>query len=114
MRTEKQLANLKKGKALTTEEAKRMGSAGGKKSVQVRRERKKIKEDLLIMLDTIMSNGKTTQENWMTALAKNLLKGDIQTSNFVRDTIGEKPKEEISVDMPVSITFAEDDFGEDE
>lgn len=113
MVTEKQKQNLKPRK-ITSDVAKKMGSAGGKKSAEVRKERKKIKEDILIMLDTIMSNGKTTQENWMAALAKNLLRGDIQTSNFVRDTIGEKPKEEISVDMPVSITFAEDDFGEDE
>lgn len=113
MVTEKQKQNLKPRK-ITSEEAKRMGSNGGKKSVEVRRERKKIKEDLIAMLGTAMSNGKTIQESWMTALAKKLLSGDIPTSVFVRDTVGEKPKEEVSVDMPVKITFAEDDFGEDE
>lgn len=51
MRTEKQLANLKP-KKLTSEEAKRMGSNGGKKSVEKRRQLKTWKEILTTMLDT--------------------------------------------------------------
>lgn len=51
MVTEKQKANLRP-KKLTSEEAKRMGSAGGKKSVEKRRQLKTWKEILTTMLDT--------------------------------------------------------------
>lgn len=49
--------------------------------------------ELLKVLNTKQSNGKTIKENWMTALAKNLLKGDIQTSIFVRNTLNHFEKE---------------------
>lgn len=51
MVTEKQKANLRP-KKLTSEEAKRMGSNGGKKSVEKRRQLKTWKEILTTMLDT--------------------------------------------------------------
>lgn len=51
MVTEKQKANLRP-KKLTSEEAKKMGSAGGKKSVEKRRQLKTWKEILTTMLDT--------------------------------------------------------------
>ena len=40
--------NLKK--TLTTEEARELGSKGGKASVKARRERKALKEELLLLL----------------------------------------------------------------
>lgn len=95
-------ANMKPFNTLPPEEARKIQSKGGKARAEKVRERKKIKEDLLIMLDTVMSNGKTTQENWMSALAKNLLKGDMQTATFVRDTIGEKPVDKLQVSGDVS------------
>ena len=51
MRTEKQKANLRP-KKLTSEEAKKMGSNGGKKSVEKRRQLKTWKEILTTMLQT--------------------------------------------------------------
>ena len=52
MRTEKQLANLKPKTTLTKEEAKKLGSNGGKKSVEKRRQLKTWKEILSTMLNT--------------------------------------------------------------
>lgn len=88
--TEKQKANLKR---CSGQEARELGSKGGKARAENIRRRKSLKEELLALLEIEQQNGKTIQENWVTALAKNLLKGDVKTSIFVRDTIGEKPKE---------------------
>lgn len=88
--TEKQKANLKR---CSGQEARELGSKGGKQRAENIRRRKSLKEELLALLEIEQQNGKTIQENWVTALAKNLLKGDVKTSIFVRDTIGEKPKE---------------------
>lgn len=90
MVTDKQKANLKR---CTPQEAREQGSRGGKQRAENIRRRKSIKEEILAMLEIEQGNGKSIQENWITALAKNLLKGDVKTSIFVRDTIGEKPKE---------------------
>lgn len=93
MQSEKQLQNLRPIDNSNHEENVRRGKKGGKKSAEARARRKTLKEDLLAILGTQQQNGKTIQENWITALAKNLLKGDVKTSIFVRDTIGERPKE---------------------
>lgn len=90
MVTEKQKANLK---PCSPQEARERGSKGGKKRAENIAKRKSIKEDLLAMLETPQQNGKTIQQNWMIAIAKQILKGDIKASTFVRDTIGERPKE---------------------
>lgn len=95
MVTEKQKANLKR---CSPQEARELGSKGGKARAENCRLRRSIKEDLLTMLEQKQQNGKSIQQNWMTALAKNLLKGDIRTATFVRDTIGEKPKEMLELE----------------
>lgn len=80
-------------------------------SNEAKKRRKTIKEDLSIMLETIMNNGKTTQENWMTAIAEKMLKGDVAMASFVRDTIGEKPTEKVEVSKASAETMNEiDDF----
>ena len=74
-------------------EAREKGKKGGLKSGEVRRERKLLKEELLLLLST----GKT-QEKISVALIKKALKGDIRAFEIIRDTIGEKPtdKQEIT------------------
>lgn len=89
-------ANLKKGFShLTHEQLVENGRKGGKKAAANARRRKTIKEDLLAVLnEPAGKDGKTIQEYWVRALMKNLLRGDVRTSVFVRDTIGEMPREE--------------------
>lgn len=95
MVTEKQRENLKR---CSPQEAREYGEKGGKKRAENIKKRKCLKEELLALLSIEQQNGKTIQENWVTALAKNLLRGDVRTSVFVRDTIGEKPKELVELD----------------
>lgn len=83
--------NLKPNKTLSTEEAKKLGAAGGKKSGETRRARKKLKEELEILLEMQAKGNKTYQEQIVLALVKRAQKGDTKAFEVIRDTIGEKP-----------------------
>lgn len=71
---------------LTLEEQSR----AGKRSGEVRRARKTLKEELLLLL----SQG-NTQEKISLAMIEKCLKGDTKAYEVIRDTIGEKPKEQV-------------------
>ena len=68
------------------EEAKKNGKKGGIKSGEVRRERKLLKDELLLLLST-----GNTQEKISLALIQKALKGDTKAFEIIRDTVGEKP-----------------------
>lgn len=98
MANEQNLKPIQKGQ-LSKEELKRRQSNGGKKSVQVRKERKALREELLLLL----SQGKT-QEKISLALIEKAMNGDIKAFEVIRDTIGEKPieKQELSMkELPI-------------
>ncbi len=83
--------NLRPKTTLSTEEAKKLGAAGGKKSGEARRARKKLKEELEILLEMQAKGDKTYQEQIVLALVKRAQKGDTKAFEVIRDTIGEKP-----------------------
>lgn len=70
----------------TVNEAREKGKKGGIKSGQARRERKALKEQLLMMLES-----GDIQENICLALLKEAQNGNIKAFEVIRDTIGEKP-----------------------
>ena len=85
--------NLEKGKATQFkkgEKAKESGKKGGVASGEARRERKTLKEELLLLL----SEG-DTQKKVSSALIKKAQSGDVKAFIAIRDTIGEKPMEKI-------------------
>lgn len=92
MANNENLKPIQKGQ-LSKDELKKRQSNGGKKSGEVRRARKTLKEDLLFMLST-----GDTQEQVNLALIKQALKGNIKAFLAIRDTIGEMPvtKQEIT------------------
>lgn len=109
---EQNLKPIQKGQ-LSKEEAKTRGSAGGKKSGQVRRERKAFKESLLMLLDMkapekigmqikqTLPKLKDKDLNYQNAILVSLLqqavKGNTKAVELIRDTIGEKPVEKVEV-----------------
>lgn len=105
MANDQNLKPLRKGD-LSKEEAKRRGEKGGKKSVQKRRERKALKEQLLLLLET-----GNAQQKLCTALLEKALSGDVRAFTAIRDTIGEKPVDKVAatdsegMDMPTSFTL---------
>jgi hypothetical protein len=74
-------------------EARERGKIGGQKSGEARREKKQLREELILLLQA--SN---TQEKISVALINEALKGNVKAFEVIRDTIGEKPvsKSEIS------------------
>lgn len=94
------MANVENLKVLTSKEARANGSKGGKASVKARNKRKKLKEELLLLLET-----DDTQNKMSLALIKKALDGDIKAFEVIRDTIGEKStdKMEINQDKPFEV-----------
>ncbi len=82
--------NLIPANKRSKDEARKLGQKGGKKSGEVRRMRKTLKEQLLLLLkeDDI-------QENICLALIEKALNGDTKAFQIIRDTIGEKPIEQL-------------------
>lgn len=84
-------------KTLSPSEARENGKKGGIKSGQTRRERKALKDELLLLLE----NG-NIQNNICVALVDKAQNGDIKAFEVIRDTIGEKPVEKQENDVKMS------------
>lgn len=85
--------NLKNGIATqfrSGEEAARNGKKGGVRSGQVRRENKLIKERILERM------GETDWDEYIDGIIARA-KDSTQGAEFLRDTIGEKPKDSLKV-----------------
>lgn len=100
MANEQNLRPIRKGQ-LSKEEAKKRGKNGGKKSAQVRRERKMLRQVAEEKLTEIMSNGKTMQDNLIQKAAKlafedGKLSDVIKFLEFMRDTSGQKPVDKVA------------------
>nr|DAQ87250.1 MAG TPA: hypothetical protein [Caudoviricetes sp.] len=88
----KGIENLKPVTKRSKEEAREISKKGGIRSGEVRRERKKLKEELLLLLSEGDNNRRMSL-----AIFERALNGDTKAFEVIRDTIGEKPKEEIEV-----------------
>ena len=73
-------------------EARERGRKGGLASVESRRKRKTLKEELLLML----SEGET-QQSVTLALIEKAMSGDTTAFEVIRDTIGEKPIDKVMI-----------------
>lgn len=95
------MANSENLKPIRSEsEARENGKKGGIKSGEVRRARKTLKEELLLLLES-----GNTQNKISLALIKKALKGDIKAFEVIRDTIGEKP-----VDKQLTVEGTKEDL----
>jgi hypothetical protein len=94
----------------TKEEQKEITSMGGKKSVEVRRKRKALKEQIEILLSLPIKNEQVkkklkdlgldtgnidNQMAMIVAMWNKAIKGDVSAGVFIRDTVGEKPTEKV-------------------
>lgn len=77
-------------------EARERGRKGGLASVEARRKRKTLKEELLLML----SEGET-QKSVTLALIEKAMSGDTKAFEVIRDTIGEKPADKVETKQTV-------------
>lgn len=83
------------------EEARELGRKGGIASGIARRERKTLKDELIMLLDTDDNNKKIS-----VALLKRALEGDISAFTTIRDTIGEKPSDKIDANLNSDVTIS--------
>lgn len=86
------MANNENLRTLTSEEAREIGKKGGIASGKARAERKTLKEELLLLL----SQG-NTQEKISLSLIAQAMEGNVKAFETIRDTVGEKPKENIDL-----------------
>ena len=112
--------NLKPIRYLSSEEAKRRGSKGGRASGEARRRRKLIKEQMEIALSLPVSNKKIRKtmddigldvedmDNQMAlvlAMIQQGCKGDVGAFNSIRDLMGEKPQDKVELSGEVNNPF---------
>lgn len=74
------------------DEVRELGKKGGIASGKARRERKTLKEELLLLL----SKG-NTQEKISLALIQQALDGNTKAFEVIRDTVGEKPMDSVEL-----------------
>ncbi len=84
--------NLIPANKRSKDEVRKLGQKGGIKSGEVRRMRKTLKEQLLLLLSE-----KDVQENICLSLIDKALEGDTKAFQIIRDTIGEKPIENLCI-----------------
>ncbi len=100
------MANTQNLRTPTSEEAREIGRKGGKRSAEVRKKRKTLREGLLILLQEQLKDesgnitDKTTQDAIIAGLVKRAVKGDTRAFEIIRDTIGEKPAENVIMSTP--------------
>lgn len=127
--------NLKKGNPATQfasgREAVENGRKGGKKSAMVKREKKAMKETLEALLSLPMKSGKsvdveavknfaalkgkniTVQEAMAIAMLQKAMKGNVKAAEWIRDTAGQKPVDNMNMNMNLPVFFeGEDDLEE--
>lgn len=85
-------ANLK---IFTSETAAARGRAGGKRSGEIKREKKTLREtlELLLSMPSKKRKGMTVQESGCVELAIEFERGNLRAWELLRDTIGQKPTE---------------------
>lgn len=82
-------------------EQRKIARKGGQASGEKRRERKLLKEALLLALDEPAGkNGQTSTEAIAAALIQQALRGNVRAFEIIRDTIGEKPTETVAIAAP--------------
>jgi len=91
---------------LTENEQREIAKNGGIASGESRRKRKQLRDDLINLLET-----KDTQNRICLEIIAKALDGDIKAFEVIRDTIGEKPKEQVEQKQDIKISM-ENDLGQ--
>lgn len=127
---------LKKFSDMTPEERSELGRKGGIKSGETKRRKKAMKDILSVLLDMPIKPGKaadmeaiknfaalkgkniTVSEAILIAQLQRALQGNVQSAEFIRDTSGQKPVEDInmsgSLDMVQIIDNIPDEDDDDD
>ena len=80
----------------TKSQQREIASKGGKASVEAKRKRKTLKEELLLMLED-----EEVQKSVAVALIQEAQSGNVKAFGMLRDTIGEAPVEKVQATQTV-------------
>jgi len=98
---------------LTEEEQRKIAQKGGQASVESRRAKKTMKEMLDYLLDKQIKTNKgdmSTLEAIMVSMIAKASKGDVRATEFIRDTIGQKPSDKVVGELSIKQALVE--FGD--
>lgn len=120
--------NLLKAENLTSEQLRERARKGGKASAKARKEKKKIKEQLEMLLSLpikdetakkklkklgINSDNIDNQMAMVISIWQKAVKGDVQAATFIRDTCGEKPENNVNLTGAIPVVISGEDELED-
>lgn len=94
---------LPRGRPFTSETAREAGKKGGRKAGINIRQRKSLRDELIAVLTDMEIPQKDTgkkvpvQEALSISLIKSALSGNVRAFEIIRDTIGEKPVENLAI-----------------
>lgn len=112
-------------------EARKRGRKGGIASGKARREKKLMRETLDLLLSLTLKDGRSTdvekirslaalkgknvsvQEAILIAQVQKAMKGNTKAAEYVRDTIGQKPVENVDLSGPIPVVISGGDELED-
>lgn len=109
--------NLVPFNEMTEKEQRKIASKGGKASGEARKKRKLIAAQLELLLSLPLKDEKAktkleklgidtdnidNQMAMVISMWNKAIKGDVQAFNSIRDTVGEKPKENMNIDLESS------------
>ena len=83
----------------TPRERSEIGRKGAEVTNRIKREKKTLKQELEALLEIADKNGDTLQKKISFAMIQKAGKGDTKAYEVIRDTIGQKPKESVSVEI---------------
>lgn len=93
--------NLRSFRDMSESEKRAIQSKGGKISQERAKEARKMSQILETLLSVMIKNSEnedvSTKEAMLTAQVIKAVNGDLSALSFIRDTLGEKPKDEHSI-----------------
>lgn len=116
---------------MTPEQRRENGRKGGIASGEAKRKKKAMKETLDVLLSMPMKNGRSidieavknfaaikgkninVQEAMIISMLQRAMKGDVKAAEWIRDTAGQKPTDNMSMTMELPVFFSGEEDLED-
>lgn len=123
--------NLLKAEDMTSEQLRERARKGGIASAKARKEKRMMKETIELLLampledksvaelediltfSDLRNKNVTVNDAIIIKQVQKAMKGDLNALAFLRDTSGQKPKDDIAVDMKLPVFFEGEDDLED-
>lgn len=78
---------------------RKIAKSGGDKAAQTYARRKTFAESITVLLNAKCDDGQTMQDKIVAAMAGKAMDGCVGAAEFLRDTVGEKPSDQVSLDI---------------